>query len=212
MNITHETINERVSVISGQFKYIYIYILDGQEGIANPGDSLIIPNNTIHDWSNAATTEDVHVIFGIYNKGGVTGTTSTSSINDTATAATTSGVNRFEEMIGTIFGLARDGKTSPDGTPDLLQIAAITKEYSDVIRFTNPPIFIQKVLFDYILSPIATSSTLWGGPDKAYKACYPDKYYPGCMGKIDDNATTMKPLPDYINLQPPPGVTIFETS
>ena len=57
----HETIDERVSVISGQFKYI----LDGQEGIANPGDSLIIPNNTIHDWSNASTTEDVHVIFEI---------------------------------------------------------------------------------------------------------------------------------------------------
>jgi hypothetical protein len=57
-------------------------------------------------------------------------------------------------MIETFFGLARLGHTNAKGMPDLLQLALVTREFSDVIVFRSPPLAVHRVLFG-LLTPIA---------------------------------------------------------
>ncbi len=52
---------------------------------------------------------------------------------------------RFAEMVGSIFGLARDGKVNAKRLPDPLQLAMMGHEYGDVIRFTKPPAIVQRL-------------------------------------------------------------------
>ena len=47
----------------------------------------------------------------------------------------------------TLWGLARDGETSERGTPNLLQMAAIAREYADEFRLASPPWPVQRALF-----------------------------------------------------------------
>ena len=54
---------------------------------------------------------------------------------------------RFEQMIATLFGLANAGRTNAKGMPNLLQLALLAQEFSDVIAFTKPPAAVQRVLF-----------------------------------------------------------------
>ena len=53
-----------------------------------------------------------------------------------------------------LFGLAQDGKTNARGLPNLLQLALLAREFSDVIRFTRPAPAIQSLLFG-VLAPVA---------------------------------------------------------
>lgn len=39
--------------------------------------------------------------------------------------------------------------------PNLLQLALIAQEFEDVIRFTHPPQFVQRLLFA-VLAPLAS--------------------------------------------------------
>jgi hypothetical protein len=57
-------------------------------------------------------------------------------------------------MIETLFGLAQMGHVNRKGMPDLLQMVAVGREFSDVIQFRSPPPPIQKVLFG-ALGPVA---------------------------------------------------------
>ena len=61
---------------------------------------------------------------------------------------------RFEVLMLNLFGLAQDGKTNARGLPNLLQLALLAREFSDVIRFTRPPPILQGLLFA-VLAPIA---------------------------------------------------------
>ena len=58
--------------------------------------------------------------------------------------------DRFIEIVGTIFGLARDGKTNSEGLPGPLQLAVSASAYRDVIVFTSPPPAVQRVLFAFL--------------------------------------------------------------
>jgi hypothetical protein len=49
-------------------------------------------------------------------------------------------------MVGTLFGLARDGKVNDKGMPDTLQLAVMANEYDDTVVFTKPPALIQKTV------------------------------------------------------------------
>lgn len=131
----HPTLEERFTVVSGQIGYK----LGGKTGIAQAGDVLDLPRGVPHDWWNAGD-EDARVIVQVEPGA------------------------RFEQMVATLFGLARDGKTNSKGMPNLLQLAAISKEYEDVIQFMNPPIWVQRILFG-LLAPI--------GRRLGYKAVYP---------------------------------------
>ncbi len=45
--------------------------------------------------------------------------------------------DRFEALILNLFGLAQEGKTNARGLLNLLQLALLAREFSDVIRFTR---------------------------------------------------------------------------
>jgi mannose-6-phosphate isomerase-like protein (cupin superfamily) len=60
---------------------------------------------------------------------------------------------RFEQQIETVFGLARDGRTRPNGAPGLLQLAVIAHEYGDEVHGTAPPLWVQRPLFA-VLAPL----------------------------------------------------------
>ena len=118
--------------------------LDGREEIADLGRELIVPPGMAHDWWNAGDDE-AHVVVELRGDA--------------------EQLDRFEMVISTLFGLARDGETDAKGRPHLLQAALFAREFDDVVRFTNPPRLVQKILFG-ALAPIAR---LFG-----YRAVYPE--------------------------------------
>lgn len=59
---------------------------------------------------------------------------------------------RFVEMVGTMFGLARDGRTNRKGLPRPLQLAVTARAYSDVMIVSTPPPWVQRLLFG-VLAP-----------------------------------------------------------
>lgn len=73
---------------------------------------------------------------------------------------------RTEEMFRILFGLARDGKTKPDGAPHLLQLAVILSTYREEFVATSPPPAVQRVVFG-LLAPIGKllgHSAVYHGP------------------------------------------------
>src|SRR5215217_8868749 len=72
---------------------------------------------------------------------------------------------RFEEMALNLFGLAQDGKTNSRGMPNLLQAAVFAREFSDVLYFTKPPLWVQRLLFGVLA---AVARTL------GYRGSYPE--------------------------------------
>lgn len=59
---------------------------------------------------------------------------------------------KLETFFETVFGLARDGKTTRRGTPNLLQTALLAREHE--FFFAGPPIVLQRALIA-VLAPIA---------------------------------------------------------
>jgi hypothetical protein len=72
---------------------------------------------------------------------------------------------RFEVMALNLFGLAQDGKTNSKGMPNLLQAAIFAREFSDVLYFTKPPLWVQRLLF----GTLAQAARVLG-----YKGSYPE--------------------------------------
>jgi hypothetical protein len=71
--------------------------------------------------------------------------------------------DRFVEMVGTLFGLARDGKVNPKGLPSLLQLAVTASAYRDVMIIASPPPWLQRPVF-FVLAQIGHAAGL--------KPCY----------------------------------------
>lgn len=74
---------------------------------------------------------------------------------------------RTEDMFRILFGLAREGKTKPDGAPHLLQLAVILSTYRDEFVATAPPPAAQRIVFG-LLAPIGTllgHSAVYHGPE-----------------------------------------------
>lgn len=114
----HPSIEESFTVVRGRVGFR----LNGRESIAELDRPLHVPAGTAHDWWNAGE-EEAHIIVEI--RPGA----------------------RFEMMARNFFGLARDGKTNPNGMPNLLQAAIFAREFSDVLYFTKPPLVVQRLLF-----------------------------------------------------------------
>ena len=125
----HPTITERFRVLSGEIEVS----LDGRRDTLHPGADVTIPPGTVHDWWNAGR-EEAQVLVEVRP------------------------ARRFELMVGTLFGLARDGKTNDKGMPGPLQLAVMGNEFTDVLRFTKPPAVVQKLLF----APLAALGRLRG--------------------------------------------------
>ena len=122
----HPNIIERFTVQRGKVGFR----VDGRESIAELGQPLTVPAGIPHDWWNAGD-EEALVLVELYDPN-----------------------YRFGEMIIDLFGLAQDGKTNDKGMPNLFQTALFSLEYADVIYFTNPPLWVQKILFN-LIAPIA---------------------------------------------------------
>lgn len=121
----HPAMEEWFVVLRGRVDFR----LAGKEETAEPGRQVYVPAGVAHDWWNAGGEEArvrVEVRPGA----------------------------RFEAFILNLFGLAQDGKTNARGLPNLLQLALLAREFSDVIRFTRPAPAIQSLLFG-VLAPVA---------------------------------------------------------
>jgi quercetin dioxygenase-like cupin family protein len=120
----HPVIKERFHVLSGQIGFL----IDGREQVLGAGESAEIPVGARHDWWQVGDEEAQAVVE--VDPG-----------------------DRFVEMVGTIFGLARDGKTDDKGLPRPLQLAVTASAYRDVVVFTSPPPALQRAMFA-VLGPL----------------------------------------------------------
>ena len=131
----HPALVERFTVLEGELTMKR----GGQTSTLRQGETATIEPNVWHDWWNA-------------------------SDRDARVRVEVTPGERFGHMIETLFGLARLGHTDLEGMPNLLQLALVAPEFSDVIVFRSPPLVVQRALFG-ILAPIAR----WCG----YRATYP---------------------------------------
>ena len=92
--------------------------LSGRGIKAKPGVTLLVPPGVPHDWWNAGEQDAVVRV----------------EIRPAA---------RFEVMILNAFGLAQDRR----GMPNFLQLVVFAREFSDVVRFTQPPRPVQSALW-----------------------------------------------------------------
>ncbi|WP_420595613.1 cupin domain-containing protein [Deinococcus sp.] len=120
----HPGLEETFTLLSGQLGLR----LNGHDLTPQIGQRVVIPAGVAHDWWNAGP-EEAHVLVEV------------------RPAA------RFEAMILNMFGLARDGKTDAKGLPRPLQLAVTAQEFSDVIVFTRPPRWLQRIIFG-VLAPL----------------------------------------------------------
>jgi quercetin dioxygenase-like cupin family protein len=148
----HPVIDEDFTVLRGRVGFR----IDGRESIAEPGKRLHVPAGTAHDWWNAGE-EEAHVRVEI--RPGA----------------------RFEEMALNLFGLAQDGKTNSRGMPNLLQAAIFIREYSDVLYFTRPPLWVQRLLF----GALARIARVLG-----YRGSYPEYLERGPSERVEVESWT----------------------
>jgi hypothetical protein len=86
---------------------------------------------------------------------------------------------RFEQMIGTMYGLANAGKTNAKGMPDLLQLAMTGREFQDA----RPPRAAQRVM---LLGPL--------GRVCGYRGIYPGYCHPRGRTTPDPNVLAVAGL------------------
>ncbi|UJD89869.1 cupin domain-containing protein [Rahnella aquatilis] len=129
----HPYLIEKFTVIKGQLGAR----IDGQTLSLPKGKSLTIEAGVVHDWWNNSATDEAHVLIEI----------------NPLPSAIHIDPKRFELLIGVLFGLANDGKVNKKGKPFPLQAAVIAREFADVIVFTKPSLFLQKILLG-VLAPL----------------------------------------------------------
>lgn len=143
----HSAIEERFTVLAGEVGFR----LSGAVSTAEAGVRLVVPAGVPHDWWNAGSADALVRV-------------------EVRPAA------RFEAMISNAFGFAQDGKVDRKGMPGLLQLALFAREFEDVVRFTRPPLWIQRTLFG-LLAPLAR----WRG----YQGSYPEYLTRGPSARIE---------------------------
>jgi mannose-6-phosphate isomerase-like protein (cupin superfamily) len=115
----HPRIREGFRVISGRLGTR----VDGVERTLAAGEEAAAAPGTWHDFWNPGE-EDAHVLLEL------------SPLDP-----------RFEQMIGTMYGLANAGKTNAKWMPNVLQLATIGREFQDVAQYARPPRAVQRVMF-----------------------------------------------------------------
>jgi quercetin dioxygenase-like cupin family protein len=120
----HPNARERFHVLAGRVAFK----IGGTERTLGPGDSAEVPVDTVHDWWQVGDEEASVVV-------------------EVAPG------DRFVEMVGTFFGLARDGKVDRKGLPHPTQLAVTASAYRDTMIPASPPLAVQRLVFG-ILAPI----------------------------------------------------------
>lgn len=123
----HDTLIERFEVMAGEVAFRR----GADTRAAHPGEATIeVPAGTVHDWWNAG--EGVAQV----------------RVEVAATPASPGRPgDRFASMIEALWSLGALGRVNAKGMPDPLWLAAIAREYRDVIRFVRPPAAVQAALF-----------------------------------------------------------------
>jgi mannose-6-phosphate isomerase-like protein (cupin superfamily) len=109
----HQT--ERFEIESGTIAFK----LNGEEIVAGPGETVVVPPGSSHKFWNAGETEAVFVTEVRPALG-------------------------FERLLETMFGLATDGKTNKKGMPNPLRLAVIANAHFEDVRLPFPPAWMQK--------------------------------------------------------------------
>jgi quercetin dioxygenase-like cupin family protein len=123
----HDRFVERFHVRSGEVGLL----VAGSERIARTGDAAVeVPAGAVHDWWNAGDGV-AHVRVEV-------------AATDAAPGRPAA---RFVSMIEALWSLGALGRVNAQGVPDPLWLAAIAREYRDVIRFVKPPAALQAALF-----------------------------------------------------------------
>jgi mannose-6-phosphate isomerase-like protein (cupin superfamily) len=113
----HPDLEERFLILRGRVGFL----IDGRERMLGPGEGARVGPGVVHDWWQVGDEEAQALV------------------------EVSPGV-RFVEIVGTMFGLARDGKVNAKGMPGPLQLAVMGHEYRDTLVFTRPPRAIQKLV------------------------------------------------------------------
>jgi quercetin dioxygenase-like cupin family protein len=114
----HPSITERFHVIAGRVGFL----IGEEKRELGPGEQAEVPPGTLHDWWQVGD-EVAEVVVEV-----------------------TPG-DRFVEMVGTMFGLARDGKCDAKGLPRPLQLAVTARGYREVMEIASPPPPVQALVF-----------------------------------------------------------------
>jgi mannose-6-phosphate isomerase-like protein (cupin superfamily) len=154
----HPGVVERFRVLRGEVSFL----IGGREVVLGPGGSAEVPAGVVHDWWQIGAEEAV--VVGEIAPG-----------------------TRFTEMVGTFYGLARDGKVDSKGIPHPLQLALSARDYSDTMVMEKPPPWVQRLAFG-VLAPIAHARGL--------KPTYPEYL---------TSDTVVEPDPEALALVGPDG-------
>ena len=123
----HDHLVERFTVLEGEVGFQ----VAGSERVVSSSDGTVeVPAGTVHDWWNAGD--------GVARVRGEVEATQ---------AAPGQPAARFVSMIEALWSLGALGRVNAKGEPDPLWLAAIAREYRDVIRFVKPPAAVQAALF-----------------------------------------------------------------
>ena len=106
------------------------FVLGGVERVARTGDTIEVPVGVTHDWWNAGDGV-AHVRVEV----------------EAAVDAPGRPAARFVLAIEAMWSLAALGRVNAAGMPDPLWLAAVAREYRDVMRFRSPPALVQAALF-----------------------------------------------------------------
>jgi mannose-6-phosphate isomerase-like protein (cupin superfamily) len=112
----HPSQEECFEVLGGSIAFR----LDGREFTAGPGDRVLVPAGTAHQFWNEGSGE-AHFVCEIRP------------------------ALKFELLIETMFALAADGKTNGKGMPNPLRLAVIAHETFDTVRLPFPPVWMQRL-------------------------------------------------------------------
>jgi mannose-6-phosphate isomerase-like protein (cupin superfamily) len=115
---THPGSTERFRVLAGSIGML----VGNQQSVLHAGQSAEVPPGTIHDWWQVGE-EEAQLMVEV------------------------SPGDRFVHLVGTMFGLARDGKVNRRGLPHMLQAAVSMAAYGDSMVISSPPPVVQRVLF-----------------------------------------------------------------
>jgi mannose-6-phosphate isomerase-like protein (cupin superfamily) len=112
----HPSQDERFEILKGSL----MFKLDGKELPARPGDRVLVPAGSTHQFWNAGD-EEAHFVCEVRP------------------------ALKFEQLVETMFALAVDGKTNKKGMPNPLRLAVIANETFDTVQLPFPPVWMQKL-------------------------------------------------------------------
>ena len=121
----HPRQESRVEVIAGTLRFV----VDGEERLLGPGDTITIPAGRPHQFVNDGEEDAV-------------------AVGDFRPAL------RTAEFFEVLFDLAERDELDENGMPSLLRLAVLAPAFSEEIRVVSPPWPVQRLAFA-LLAPIA---------------------------------------------------------